>query len=38
MLPITVIEYASLSCSHCANFHQNTLPQIIEEYVDTGKR
>ena len=35
--PITVIEYASLSCSHCANFHQNTLPQIIEEYVDTDK-
>ena len=35
--PITIIEYASLSCIHCANFHQNTLPQIIEEYVDTGK-
>ena len=35
--PITVIEYASLSCSHCANFHQNTLPQIIKEYVDKNK-
>ena len=35
--PITVIEYASLSCSHCANFHQNTLPQIIKEYVETDK-
>ena len=35
--PITIIEYASLSCIHCANFHQNTLPQLIEEYVDTGK-
>jgi len=35
--PITVIEYASLSCSHCANFHQNTLPQLIKEYVNTGK-
>ena len=35
--PITVIEYASLSCSHCASFHQNTLPQIIKEYVNTDK-
>ena len=35
--PITIIEYASLSCSHCANFHQNTLPQIIKEYVETDK-
>jgi len=35
--PVTIIEYASLSCSHCANFHINTLPKIIEEYVDQGK-
>ncbi len=35
--PITIIEYASLSCSHCANFHENTLPDIKKEYVDTGK-
>ena len=35
--PITIIEYASLSCSHCANFHQKTLPQLIKEYIDTGK-
>lgn len=35
--PITVIEYASLSCSHCADFHQHTLPKLIEEYVNTGK-
>ena len=35
--PITIIEYASLSCSHCANFHKNTLPDIKKEYVDTGK-
>jgi len=35
--PITIIEYASLSCSHCANFHIDTLPKLIEEYVDTGK-
>ena len=34
--PITIIEYASLSCSHCADFHLNTLPKIIEEFVNTG--
>ena len=26
--PITIIEYASMSCSHCANFHTNTLPEL----------
>ena len=35
--PVTIIEYASLSCSHCAHFHLDTLPTLIEEYVDTGK-
>ena len=35
--PITIIEYASMSCSHCADFHLKTLPQLIEEYVDTAK-
>ena len=35
--PITIIEYASLSCIHCKDFHTNTLPQIIKEYVDTKK-
>ena len=35
--PITIIEYASLSCSHCADFHINTLPTLIKEYVETGK-
>ena len=34
--PVTIIEYASLSCSHCANFHIDTLPQIKQEYVETG--
>ena len=33
---ITIIEYASLSCSHCADFHMNTLPKLKEEFVDTG--
>jgi protein-disulfide isomerase len=35
--PITIIEYASMSCSHCANFHTNTLPELKKEYIDTGK-
>ena len=35
--PITIIEYASMSCSHCADFHTNTLGALKEEYVDTGK-
>ena len=35
--PVTIIEYASLSCSHCANFHNNTLGDLKKEYVDTGK-
>jgi len=35
--PVTMIEYASLGCPHCANFHFNTYPQIKKNYVDTGK-
>ena len=34
---ITIIEYSSMSCSHCANFHNNTLPDLKKEYIDTGK-
>jgi len=35
--PVTIIEYASLSCNHCASFHVNTLDDIKKEYIDTGK-
>ncbi len=35
--PVTIIEYASLTCPHCANFHKNTLPKVKETYIDTGK-
>ena len=35
--PITIIEYSSMSCGHCADFHTNTLEKLKEEYVDTGK-
>jgi protein-disulfide isomerase len=35
--PVTIIEYASMTCSHCANFANTTLPKLKELYVDTGK-
>jgi hypothetical protein len=35
--PVTLVEYASLTCPHCAQFHQNTLPAIKKEYIETGK-
>ncbi|MBT3238581.1 MAG: DsbA family protein [Rhodospirillaceae bacterium] len=35
--PVTLHEYASLTCSHCADFHTKTMPQIKKAYIDTGK-
>ena len=35
--PVTMIEYASLTCPHCASFHNNVLPQLTADYIDTGK-
>ncbi len=35
--PVTMIEYASLTCPHCANFHASVLPQIKANFIDTGK-
>lgn len=35
--PVTIIEYASLTCPHCARFHTETLPKLKSDYVDTGK-
>lgn len=35
--PVTVIEYSSLGCSHCATFHATVLPRIKTDYIDTGK-
>jgi protein-disulfide isomerase len=35
--PVTVIEYASMTCGHCAHFHETTWPTLKSEYVDTGK-
>jgi protein-disulfide isomerase len=34
---VTVIEYASMTCSHCAEFHETTFKPFKEKYVDTGK-
>ena len=35
--PITIIEYASLSCPHCAHFATEVLPKLSEKWIDTGK-
>ncbi len=35
--PIKVYEYASLTCSHCADFEQHTFPKFKKDYIDTGK-
>ncbi len=35
--PVTVVEYASMTCGHCANFHNNVYPALKEKYIDTGK-
>jgi hypothetical protein len=35
--PVTIIEYSSLTCPHCAAFHTDTLPAIKERYIDTGQ-
>jgi protein-disulfide isomerase len=35
--PITITEYSSMSCPHCAAFAQNVLPMLRSKYIDTGK-
>ena len=35
--PVTIIEYSSLSCPHCAHFHKEILPAVQKEWIDTGK-
>ena len=35
--PVTIIEYASLTCPHCAFFNKEVFPKIKSAYVDTGK-
>jgi protein-disulfide isomerase len=35
--PVTIVEYASVTCPHCASFHQQTYPALKSKYIDTGK-
>lgn len=35
--PVTIIEYSSLSCPHCAVFHKDVFPELKTKYIDTGK-
>lgn len=35
--PVTIIEYSSLTCPHCAAFHENTMPGIKENWIAQGK-
>ena len=35
--PVTIIEYASATCPHCARFHEDTFKKLKAEYIDTGK-
>jgi len=35
--PVTVIEYVSLTCPHCANFQKTLFPRVKKEFIDTGK-
>ena len=35
--PVTIVEYASMTCPHCAMFHETTYPELKKRYIDTGK-
>jgi protein-disulfide isomerase len=35
--PVTIIEYASMTCPHCAHFEETTWPELKKKYIDTGK-
>jgi protein-disulfide isomerase len=35
--PVTIYDYSSTTCGHCATFHGTTLPKIKAEWIDTGK-
>jgi protein-disulfide isomerase len=35
--PVTIIEYASMTCPHCAHFSATTFPELQKKYIDTGK-
>ena len=35
--PVTIVEYASMTCPHCADFHKRVFPDLKTKYIDTGK-
>jgi protein-disulfide isomerase len=35
--PVTVVEYASMTCPHCAAFHAKAMPALKQEYIDKGR-
>ena len=35
--PVTIVEYASMTCPHCSHFHETTFPEMKKKYIDTGK-
>ena len=35
--PVTIVEYASMTCPHCAHFSETTFPELKKKYIDTGK-
>jgi protein-disulfide isomerase len=35
--PVTIVEYASMTCPHCAMFHEKTYPELKKRYIETGK-
>ncbi|PQO24179.1 thiol-disulfide oxidoreductase [Rhodobacteraceae bacterium WD3A24] len=35
--PVTIIEYASFTCPHCARFHETVFPDLKADYIDTGQ-
>jgi protein-disulfide isomerase len=35
--PVTIVEYASMTCPHCAHFHETTYPELKKRYIETGK-
>ncbi len=35
--PVTIVQYASLTCRHCKNFHETVFPEFKRTYIDTGK-
>ena len=35
--PVTIVEFASVTCSHCKHFNDDLMPMVQEEFIDTGK-